>query len=473
MKTGRVLIVDDDENLLKSLASILDEAGFTVSSAVDGDEALALMKVLKPEVVLLDVWLPGTDGVEILQTLQGLHSPAVVIMMSGYGDIATALQVTRLGAFDYLEKPFSLKRVLSLLERAFVEVQRLHAVQAVVSPPRSPLTASSAVPVPLMDTTQAVPEVAYRSGVVVRSVRESVGFPAEQNANYTSSSQLQRTLRRSGVLYGQGLQSGLKTGLILSPLPPGSGILVQNIATGKTMPISIDYIESTDFCTSLRSPCVSAKTVEHLMSALHAYRITNLLVKISDEIPIMDGSAAAFCCLIEDAGILEQEALVEDIVIDRCYAIGREQKDEKFLLIEPYDGFRVTYRLVYPPPLGVQEYTYEHISGRGFMQEIAPARTFAFVTEVEKMHALGLIEGGRLTNVVLIGKDSIVNSSQPRFSNECVRHKILDIIGDLYLLGRAVRGHVRANMTGHTENVALVKQLKAALLPAPDVAVSQ
>jgi len=126
----------------------------------------------------------------------------------------------------------------------------------------------------------------------------------------------------------------------------------------------------------------------------------------------------------------------------------------------------VTYRLDYPPPLGVQEFSYEHTDSTSYRRAIAPARTFGFVREVEKMQELGLIPGGRLTNVVLIGEEKIVNSTPLRFPNECVRHKILDIIGDFYLLGKMVRGHVHANMTGHTENVALVKQLRA-VMPHP------
>src|SRR5262249_7467928 len=149
-------------------------------------------------------------------------------------------------------------------------------------------------------------------------------------AQQTSSPFRQRTFNRSVVLYGQGLQSGLKTGMILSPMPPNSGILFRNITTGKTVPASIDFIESTDFCTSLKRGCIAARTVEHLMSALHAYRVTNALIKISDEVPIMDGSAHAFCRLIEGAGIAEQDEAVEEFVVDRCYAVGQVSADTKF-----------------------------------------------------------------------------------------------------------------------------------------------
>ena len=149
------------------------------------------------------------------------------------------------------------------------------------------------------------------------------------------------------------------------------------------MPALVDFIESTDFCTSLKQGCLAVRTVEHLMSALHAYRITNVLIKISDEVPIMDGSADAFCRLIEEARIAEQDAVVEEFIVDRCYAVGQVRADAKFILVEPYDGFRVTYRLDYPPPLGVQEFSYEHKDSTSYRHQIAPARTFAFVKEVE------------------------------------------------------------------------------------------
>jgi UDP-3-O-acyl N-acetylglucosamine deacetylase len=273
----------------------------------------------------------------------------------------------------------------------------------------------------------------------------------------------QRTLRRSVVLHGQGLQSGLKTGMILSPLPPNSGIIFSDITSGEILPASIDFVESTDFCTSLRKGRIAARTIEHIMSVLHAYRISNLLIKISDEIPIMDGSAADFCQLIEAGGVEEQSMAVEEFVVDHCYHVGNLQPEAKYILVEPYDGFRVSYCLRYPKPLGMQEITYEHQDGSSYRRDIAPARTFAFLRDVEKMHALGLVAGGRFNNVILIDDEKIVNSVQLHFPDEFARHKVLDIIGDFYLLGKPLRGHIRANMTGHTENIALVQKLHAAL----------
>lgn len=454
MGEERILIVDDDAELVQSLRHLLGDEGFVVSATSEGQEALAHIRAFAPAVVLLDVWLPGMDGIETLHALQAMQADVEVIVMSGCGNIATAVHATKLGAFEYLEKPCTLARVLATIKEALAHRQQRQAW--VASRPVLP----SAVPhvcSKLAHETYTVPTLSPHAWE-----HPSLG-PRAVVSTPCGTVMRQRTLRRSVVLHGQGLQSGLQTGLILSPMPPQSGILFRHIPTGTTIPASIDCIASTDFCTSLQQDGAFARTIEHLMSALHAYRITNILIKLSDEVPIMDGSAVAFCQLIEEAGIVEQDAVVEEFVVDRCYTVGQVQTDAKFILVEPHDGFRITYRLNYPPPLGVQEFSYEHTDGTSYAHAIAPARTFGFVKDVEKMHALGLLAGGRLTNVVLIGDDHIVNSAPLRFPNECVRHKILDIMGDLYLLGKMVRGHVRANMTGHTENVALVKQLRAAM----------
>jgi UDP-3-O-acyl N-acetylglucosamine deacetylase len=718
MRKGCILIVDDEESIVKTLADILRDEGFEVLCARDGKEALYLINSQTPDMILLDIWLPGIDGIETLQMLKKMNSKIEVIVMSGHGNIETAVKVTKLGAVDYIEKPLSLDALLLAVGRALhrrepgdikrqqvslvgqiprligysPQMQRIrHLVQKArtsdvpvliqgergsgkelvarllhhgsdrregpfVKCPCAPLSNCPAdqllfglaggdvenrgttpikgslelanggtillddidllqhevqrkllqvletrtikrvrgkVPIPLnvrliasctmglrqlQEQDLILPEFAAQLRQVyievpplrerkedipdltqhfLRVWAEEQGCPPkaidddamaillnyawpenvkelkdvlERMVNTSASNRLgredvpltiqgasahkhystraendlyrgtkrdspgtfclpsaryfqgtivahstmppteqsvplkQRTLSRSVVLYGQGLQSGLKTGIILSPLPPHHGIIFSNITSGETLPASVDFVVSTNFCTSLRKGRIAARTVEHILSVLHAYRISNLLVKISDEIPIMDGSAADFCQLVEEGGIEEQDAVVEEFVVDQCYHIGDIRSDTKFILVEPYDGLRVTYRLHYPQPLGLQEFTYEHRDGASYRREIALARTFAFVRDVEKMHELGLVAGGRLNNVILINEEKIINNVQLRFPDECARHKVLDIIGDLYLLGRPLRGHVQANMTGHTENVALVKQLRAAML---------
>jgi UDP-3-O-acyl-N-acetylglucosamine deacetylase len=143
------------------------------------------------------------------------------------------------------------------------------------------------------------------------------------------------------VVNGQGLHSGVRTGLILQPLPPGSGILFESIATGQTVPALVDWVDSTGYATTLVRGAMVAKTVEHLMAALHAHGITNLLVKMHTEVPILDGSAQEPCELLAEGGVEEQRATLEELVIDRRYAVGPEDPAEKGIWIEPCDGFEV------------------------------------------------------------------------------------------------------------------------------------
>jgi two-component system nitrogen regulation response regulator NtrX len=269
----------------------------------------------------------------------------------------------------------------------------------------------------------------------------------------------QRTLRRSVVLAGQGLHSGVKTGLILTPLPPNSGILFGNISTGEVVPVHIDYVESTGYATCLRKGTTSAKTTEHFLAVLHSYRISNLLVKINDELPIMDGSALDFCAIVEDAGIEEQDDPLNEIVIDNRFVIGEEGPDSKFMQVEPSDHFQVDYILDYPDPVGRQEVNFVLKDAKEFKELIAPARTFGFVKDIEKLESMGLASGGKLTNVILVDEEKVVNTTL-RFPDEFARHKILDILGDFYLLGRPIRGKITAQMTGHSENVAMMKMIR-------------
>jgi UDP-3-O-[3-hydroxymyristoyl] N-acetylglucosamine deacetylase len=270
----------------------------------------------------------------------------------------------------------------------------------------------------------------------------------------------QKTLRKSVVSSGQGLHSGIKTGLILHPLPPNSGILFEGISGDVSVPAHLDYVGSTGFATSLSHRGFTVATVEHFLAVLHSYGITNLLVKVQGEVPILDGSAAEFCELIEEAGLHEQDESWSRIVIDRPYRIGDDGGE--WISIEPAETFSVHYVLNYPKPVGVQEYLFTHQSPTSFKEEIAPARTFGFLRDMEKMQKLGLINGGKLSNCILIDDEKIVNTDL-RFPEELARHKILDIIGDFYLLGRAIRGKITAHMTGHSDNIALLKAVRTGL----------
>jgi UDP-3-O-[3-hydroxymyristoyl] N-acetylglucosamine deacetylase len=265
---------------------------------------------------------------------------------------------------------------------------------------------------------------------------------------------------------GQGLHSGVRTGLILQPMPPDSGIVFGSISTQQTVPALIDFVDTTGYATTLACGSMVAKTVEHLMATLHAYGLTNLLVKMNAEVPILDGSAFELCALLDEGGVVEQGEGIDEIVIDRRYAVGSEDPAQKGIWIEPADVFEVHYTLEYPEPVGRQEYTFRMTDAEAFRREIAPARTFGFVKEIEALEQMGLASGGRLNNFILVGDEGVVNAPL-RFPDEFVRHKILDICGDFYLLGRPIRGRIVARRTGHSDNAALVRQLREVFgLPA-------
>jgi UDP-3-O-acyl N-acetylglucosamine deacetylase len=172
----------------------------------------------------------------------------------------------------------------------------------------------------------------------------------------------------------------------------------------------------------------------------------------------MDGSARDFCQLIEAAGVEEQAAEAPLLTIDGRYVWGQEAPDQKHFVIEPAARLTITYHLHYPAPIGRQRYTFVADNPEHFKATIAPARTFGFVKEIEHLHALGMANGGRLTNVILVDESRIINTDL-RFPDEFVRHKVLDLLGDLYLTGKFVQAKITAYLTGHTENLALVKFL--------------
>ena len=418
-----ILVVDDEAGIRQSLRGVLADEGYRVIEAEDGRNALQLIGTERPGLVILDIWMPEMDGIELLRRIRDSHPGTPVIVISGHGNIETAVTATKLGAFDFIEKPFSLDGLLVVVDRAL-----------------------EACGLGTADRTLAAAAGEVEAGL-------------ERRVHARPEPWVQRTIRRSVVANGQGLHSGIRTGLILQPLPPGSGIVFGSISAASTIPARIEYVDSTGYATALHHNGITAKTVEHLLAALHGYRITNLLVKMQNEIPILDGSAAEFCTLLESAGIVDQEGAVDEIVIDRRYEIGDREGRGEYLAIEPADRFAVRYTLEYPAPVGRQEFSYEFTDTASFVREVAPARTFGFVREIEHLERMGLASGGRLHNCILIGENGVVNTPL-RFPDEFARHKVLDIFGDFYLLGRPLRGLVTARMTGHSDNVALLRLLR-------------
>ena len=508
MPQERILVVDDEMNIANSLKEILSDEGYDVSVTEDGLNALDMIQSDPPDLLLLDVWLPGMDGIEVLKTVKTYHPEIEVLVMSGHGTIDTAVKATKLGAFDFIEKPFSMdsltqsvKSALGLKKKrstkinnealfgfsSLIETQKaikshsqsdspllflgesgtgkeyiaqaIHQKSAKSNLPFIKLNCASRPPheinsllflsekeslklkntalnttptisqavyldnvdalsktiqqklfslllsdesknksllpsrlylsssknlgelskknqfnpdllkifrnttirVPsLRDNPTIIPvlirnhleEVSQKDGLPIPEVdsdalkalcqyhwpenirelhsvldrilatapsRNSISLnqvPPEINQLTTQREQMklnklnspsQRTLKRSVVLYGLGLHKGLKTGLILQPMPHESGNIFSNISSGQTIPARLENIISTNYSTTLRKGKASVATIEHIMAVLHMYHITNLLIKVGDEVPVMDGSSKDFCKLIEDGGIEEQD----------------------------------------------------------------------------------------------------------------------------------------------------------------------
>jgi UDP-3-O-[3-hydroxymyristoyl] N-acetylglucosamine deacetylase len=414
-----ILVVDDDARVRESIGDVLRDEGYQVVTAGDGHEAMRRVDEHDPCLVLLDVWMPDLDGIEVLGRIKAARAELPVIVLSGHGNVEMAVKATRMGAIDFIEKPFSIDGLLSSVSRA------LH--------PGGPAARG-------VDgvSTVAVPGATRRGRPTVA----------------------QRTIARSVVGSGLGLHSGVRTGLILLPLGPGEGIRFGRVGSEEYIEAIVENVDSTGYATSLYRDGLGVRTVEHLLAALHAYGITNLLIKVEGEVPILDGSAAQFCELIESVGVAEQDALLELAVVTEEVALDLD--DDRCLRVTPSDHFSVTYELVYPEPVGEQVYTFRMTEPQAFRDEIAPARTFGFVEEIRALERAGLGQGGKLTNFILIGESGIVNT-ELRFPEELARHKILDLVGDLYLLGRPLRAAVYARKTGHSQNVAMVRRLREVL----------
>jgi UDP-3-O-acyl N-acetylglucosamine deacetylase len=371
-------------------------------------------------------------------------------MISGHATISTAMTAVKLGAFDFIEKPLSLDVLLMTIRRALDHQKDLLTIQR---------SGEIVTEEPFQGKKIFPKEMAGElTGPPLASIREVISLTKKISKRKGTSLLPQRTLKQSMVLYGTGLHSGKKTGLLLQPLPPHSGILFGNISSDEVVPAHLDYVQTTEFATSLKRGGAIAKTVEHLMAVLHAYRITNLMVKMIEEIPIMDGSALEFCKIVEEAGVEEQEERVDELIIDRRLEMVHKNKS---LTIEPAEVFSIHFFLDYPPPIGQQTFDFTLESEEVFRDQIAPARTFGFLKDIEMLERMGMGGGGRLHNFILLDDGKIVNT-ELRFPDEFVRHKILDLIGDFYLLDRPVRGRVTAHLTGHTENIALLKKIQEA-----------
>ncbi len=267
----------------------------------------------------------------------------------------------------------------------------------------------------------------------------------------------QRTLRRSTSCAGIGLHSGNKVTLSLKPAPADSGIRFRRSDLGGLeVPASAQHVGGINYATALTRDTVRVDTVEHLLSALVSLGVDNAVVELnSPEVPIMDGSAAPFIYLIQEAGVKDLDAPRRYLKVRRPVSLTRV---DKRIALYPSDHFKVTYSIAFDHPLLRHQSRTIRITESTFIDEIAPARTFTFLKEVEMLRQQGLALGGSLENAVVIGDTGVLNNGL-RFDDECVRHKILDVIGDLALVGHPIIGHLVVHRGGHGLHTAFAAQL--------------
>ncbi|MCE9536151.1 MAG: UDP-3-O-acyl-N-acetylglucosamine deacetylase [Nitrospirae bacterium] len=270
---------------------------------------------------------------------------------------------------------------------------------------------------------------------------------------------VQQTLANAVSCSGVGLHSGQPVTLTLRPAPADTGVVFVNRSGkgGASLAASVEHLVATELCTAISGNGFQVKTIEHILAALTGLDIDNVYVEVdAAEAPVMDGSAGYFVRLIRSAGIAPQSQRQPYLKITRPLEVIDGNRRVR---IEPSATTKITYSIHYNHPLiQTQTYDYEH-SVHAFEREIADARTFGFMQEVEALWARGLGKGGSLDNTIILSQDGILNESGLRFTNEFVRHKILDLIGDFSLLGVPFIGHVIAERSGHAIHTRLVQQI--------------
>ncbi len=270
----------------------------------------------------------------------------------------------------------------------------------------------------------------------------------------------QTTLQKSVTCSGIGLHSGRPVALDLQPAPVDSGIVfcVQNGKGPRHFSPKAGEVHASGLCTTLKHDCVSVATVEHLLAAIRGLGIDNIMISVNGgEIPIMDGSAAAFADLLQEAGVAGQDSPRRVLRLKKPLAI---EQPGKWIKAKPYDGLRITCTIDFPHPcIGRQTLSLE-LTPESFCQQLAQARTFGFLRDVEMMHQNGMALGGSLDNAIVLDNQSVLNAEGLRYSDEFVRHKLLDFIGDMAVLEYPLLGDFDLFCSGHALNNALMRELE-------------
>ena len=273
----------------------------------------------------------------------------------------------------------------------------------------------------------------------------------------------QRTLRSSIRASGVGLHSGRKVLMVLRPAPVNTGIVFRrtDLEPPVDIPARATHVAETTLGTTLACGDVRVSTVEHLLSAMAGLGVDNAFVDLSaPEVPIMDGSAAPFVFLLQSAGIEEQGASKRFVRIRRCVEVTEGEKWARFV---PHDGFRINFEIEFEHPIFRRhgQRAVMDFSTTAFLREISRARTFGFMRDLEHMRARDLALGGAIDNAIVLDDYRVLNEDGLRYEDEFVKHKILDAIGDLYLLGHCLIGEFSGFKSGHRLNNMLLRALLA------------
>ncbi len=277
----------------------------------------------------------------------------------------------------------------------------------------------------------------------------------------------QRTIQKAISTKGVGLHSGRRVELTLRPAAPNTGIVFHRVDLPEVvdLPASAHQVGNTRLASVLQKGDVRVSTVEHLMSALAGLGIDNLHVDLTaEEVPIMDGSAGTFVYLLRSAGLQEQAAPKKFLRVLKPVEVREgEGKDAKWARLEPYNGFALSFSIDFKHPAidSTANFAKVDFEKDSYVKTIARARTFGFASEVEALRSIGLARGGSLDNAIVMDEYRVLNSDGLRFEDEFVKHKILDAIGDLYLIGRPLLAHYVACKSGHGLNNQLARALLA------------
>ena len=267
----------------------------------------------------------------------------------------------------------------------------------------------------------------------------------------------QRTLRRSVHCAGIGVHSGKKVKISLVPGPADSGIRFRRTDLGgMEIPANVSQLSTKQqLQTGLGNGEATVETVEHLLAALHCMGVDNAVVELNHrELPIMDGSSAPWVYLIQDAGVKTLNVARKAIQINRPIQI---QDGDKRIALYPFDGFKISYTINFDHPMLRHQQKTMDLDEQVFIDQIAPARTFGFLKEVEFLRQRGLAMGGSFENSIVLGETGVLNPL--RFEDEFVRHKILDAVGDLALLGHPIQGHLVVHRGGHALHTAFAREV--------------